>query len=410
MAGRTPVERSGEHILAVNGGSSSLKFALFRAQSAALRVLGGRLERIGLPHATLTIRRPDGEAETRAVEAPDQRAAVASLLAWLADEPEGQRLVAVGHRVVHGRDGYVEPCEATPEVCAELRGNSALYPMHLAFQLDLIQALAQERPDLLQVACFDTAFHRTLPRVAQLLPLPRRFFEAGVRRYGFHGLSCAFLLAELERTAGSEVSRARLILAHLGNGASLTAVADGRSLDTTMGFTPASGVPMGTRSGDLDPGVVAFLARTEGMSAERFEQLVQRESGLLGVSGTSADVRELLARAGDDPRAREAIDLFCYEIKKRIGAFAAVLGGLDGLVFTGGVGENSAPIRAQVCAGLEFLGLRIDAARNAAGASVISPAGAPAAVRVIRTDEERMIAEAVVQFLSSRPRAESATR
>src|SRR5688572_6400816 len=323
MEGLATVDRGGDYVLTVNGGSSSLKFALFRAESPAQRLVDGKIERIGLPRTTLTTQRPAEKPETRSVDALDQRAAVGSLLSWLADESEEQRLTAVGHRVVHGRDRYVEPCVVTPEVCAELRRFSALDPTHMAFELDLIEALTHERPGLLQVACFDTSFHRTLPRVAQMLPLPRRLFDAGVRRYGFHGLSYTFLLEELERTAGSEVSQGRLILAHLGNGASLAAVAGGRSIDTTMAFTPASGVPMGTRSGDLDPGVVAFLARSEGMSAERFDELVQRESGLLGVSGISSDVRELLERAPVDHRASEAIDLFCYEVKKRIGAFAA---------------------------------------------------------------------------------------
>jgi acetate kinase len=409
MTGRASVDLSGNLILTVNGGSSSLKFALFSAESPAVWLLDGKIERIGLPQATSTTQGPAEEPETRSVRASDQRATIDSLLSWLADESEEQKLVAVGHRVVHGRDRYVEPCVITSEVCAELRGLSPLDPTHLPFELALIDAVAHERPGLFQVACFDTAFHWTLPRVAQMLPLPRRLFDAGVRRYGFHGLSYTFLLDELERTAGSEVSQGRLILAHLGNGASLAAVAGGRSLDTTMAFTTASGVPMGTRSGDLDPGVVAFLARSEGMNAERFDELVQRESGLLGVSGISSDIRELLERAHVDHRASEAIDLFCYEIKKRIGAFAAALGGLDSLVFTGGVGENSAPIRERICGGLEILGIRIDPSRNSACAAVISPAAAPVTVRVIRTDEERVIAEAVVRLLKTRSRSEQPT-
>jgi acetate kinase len=249
------------------------------------------------------------------------------------------------------------------------------------------------------VACFDTAFHRDMPRVAQLLPIPRRFDEKGIRRYGFHGLSYAFLMEELERVAGTDASHGRVILAHLGNGSSLAAVRQGRSVDTTMAFTPAAGVPMSTRSGDLDPGLAWFLARSENMSAEQFHRMVNHESGLLGVSETSSDMRDLLARETADVRAAEAVALYCYQVMKSIGAFAAALHGLDTLVFSGGIGENAPVIRQRICAGLGYLGVALDDSKNAANDADISAQPAAVTVRMIRTDEEAMIARATQRIL-----------
>jgi acetate kinase len=280
-----------------------------------------------------------------------------------------------------------------------LRGLSPFDPDHLPEEILLVEALHRRFPDLPQVACFDTAFHHDLPRVARLLPIPRRYEAQGVRRYGFHGLSYAFLMEELPRLAGAEAARARVVLAHLGNGASLAAVRDGRSADTSMGFTPAAGVPMGTRSGDLDPGLVWYLARTEKMSAKQFNEMVNSQSGLLGISETSSDMRDLLGREAHDVRAAEAVALFCYQVKKWIGAFAAALGGLDTLVFAGGIGEQSPTVRARICDGMGFLGIELEENRNAANEGVISTAVSRVTVRVIRTDEERMIAEAVCRVL-----------
>ena len=269
-------------------------------------------------------------------------------------------------------------------------------------EIELIEAFRNRDPDLPQVVCFDTAFHHDMPRVAQIVPIPRRFEAAGVRRYGFHGLSYAYLMEELARVAGPEEARGRVILAHLGAGASLAAVRDGHSIDTSMGFTPASGLVMGTRTGDLDPGLVRFLSRTEGMTADQFDSLVNHKSGLLGVSETSSDVRDLLARHNADVRAAEAIELFCYQAKKWIGAFAAALGGLDTLVFSGGIGENCAEIRRRICEGLAFLGIALDEGRNASSALLISTDQGPVKVRVIRTDEELIIAKAAAR-LTPRP-------
>jgi acetate kinase len=286
-------------------------------------------------------------------------------------------------------------------VLADLRALAPYDPNHLPRQIALVEAVVGRRADLPQVACFDTAFHASLPTVARLFPLPRRLYQRGVRRYGFHGLSFEWTLAELARRFGPGAARGRLVLAHLGGGASLAAVQDGRSMDTTMGFSPTGGVPMSTRSGDVDPGVMAYLARTEGLTAEGFAALASEQSGLLGISETSGDVRTLLASAAVDPRAEEAIALFCQEVKKRIGAFAAVLGGIDRLVFTGGIGEHSAEVRARACEGLGFLGITLDPARNAAHAPVISAPESPVVVHVIAADEEQVVRDGVLRVLGA---------
>ena len=277
-------------------------------------------------------------------------------------------------------------------------------PDHLPGEIAAIEAFRRLDPDLPQVACFDTAFHHDLPRVARIIPIPRRYEAAGVRRYGFHGLSYAYLMEELARVAGERAARGRVILAHLGAGASLAAVRDGRCIETTMSLTATSGLVMGTRCGDLDPEVARFLMRSEGMTLDRFHDLVNHESGLLGVSETSSDFRDLLARQAGDDRAAEAIALFCYRARTALGAMAAALGGLDTLVFAGGIGEHSPEARRLVCAGMEFLGIVLDDRRNAAGAPVISAQDARAVVRVIPTDEEAMIARSAAELIA-RPRA-----
>ncbi len=280
----------------------------------------------------------------------------------------------------------------TPQLLAELRRLESFDPEHLPSELGLIETFAARWPSVVQVACFDTAFHAHLPRVARIMSVPRRLETLGVRRYGFHGLSYAYLLGELSRVAGPPAARGRVILAHLGNGASMAAVLGGQSIDTTMALTPTAGLPMSTRSGDLDPGLGWFLARTQGTSPQEFFRMVNRESGLLGVSETSSDMRDLQAARATDPRAAEAIDLFCYQASKTIGAYTAALGGLETLVFSGGIGENAAEVRSQICAGLACLGIEVDAARNRAHAPVISVDGGRVCVRVMHTDEEIMIA------------------
>jgi acetate kinase len=331
--------------------------------------------------------------------APDHTAAVDALICGIEERSATATLTAVGHRVVHGGPKYSKPQRITAEMVEELHRLSPLDSEHLPEEILLTEAFHRRFPDLPQVACFDTAFHHDLPRVAQLLPIPRRYEAQGVRRYGFHGLSYSFLLGELARLAGTEAARGRVILAHLGNGASLAAVRDGKSVDTSMSFTPTAGVPMSTRSGDLDPGLIWYLARTEGLDAKRFNEMVNFQSGLLGVSETSSDMRDLLDRETQDVRAAEAVALFCYQVKKWIGAFAAALGGLDTLVFAGGIGENAPLVRERICDGLGFLGIELNQKRNAKNAPLISPDAGRVKVRVIRTDEELMIARSVTRVL-----------
>ena len=336
---------------------------------------------------------------SRPVTAPDHTVAVGALMDWIEERIGVGMLTAVGHRVVHGGPKYSEPQRITAEMVEELHRLSPFDPEHLPEEILLTGAFHRRFPDLPQVACFDTAFHHDLPRVARLLPIPRRYEAQGVRRYGFHGLSYAFLMGELARLAGPEAAQGRVILAHLGNGASLAAVHDGKPVDTSMSFTPTAGVPMSTRSGDLDPGLVWYLARTEKMSAKQFNEMVNFQSGLLGVSETSSDMRDLLDRETQDVRAAEAVALFCYQVKKWIGAFAAALGGLDTLVFAGGIGEKAPVVRARICDGLGFLGIELEEKRNAANAGVISADASRVAVRVIHTDEEWMIANTVCRVL-----------
>lgn len=384
-------------ILTVNGGSSSIKFALYQAGEPLLRGLHGSVDRIGLRGTNLTFNDTGGKPPSNhPLAAADHQSAVHFLIDWLEQQPAFKSVQAIGHRVVHGMQHRV-PERVTPELLAELHRISPYDPDHLPRELELIEAFRQRHPHLPQLACFDTAFHQTMPRVAKLLPLPRRFEARGVQRYGFHGLSYAYLTEELARLGDPAATQGRVILAHLGNGASLAAVHAGRSLDTSMGFTPTAGLVMSTRSGDLDPGLAPYLARTEQLTTQQFYAMVNHESGLLGVSETSSDMRDLCASEATDVRAAEAVALFCYQAKKWIGAFAAVLGGLDTLVFAGGIGENSPLIRARICEGLGFLGLELDEPRNAQSAAVISRDGSRVRVRIIRTDEELMLARSVAR-------------
>ncbi len=384
-------------ILTINGGSSSIKIAMFEAGEPLRRTLDGGIERIGLPNATFAVKGSENFSRTLAV--PNHTVAVSLLMDWIAERCSRDPLTAVGHRVVHGGPKYFEPERITAAMVEELHRLSPFDPDHMPEEILLTEAFERRIPDLPQVACFDTAFHHDLPHVARLLPIPRRYEANGVRRYGFHGLSYAFLMEELARLAGSETAQGRVILAHLGNGASLAAVRHGKSVDTSMSFTPTAGVPMSTRSGDLDPGLVWYLARTENRSAKQFNEMVNFQSGLLGVSETSSDMRDLLGREAQDVRAAEAVAMFCYQVKKWIGAFAAALGGLDTLMFAGGIGESAPTIRARICDGLGFLGIELEEKRNAANEGVISAPAGRVAVRVIHTDEELMIARTVCRVL-----------
>ena len=387
-------------ILTVNGGSSSIKFALFDVGDSLQRILAGSIDRIGLPEATFEVKGSQkADNFTRPVTAANHTEAVEVLMDWIEERIRRGELTAVGHRVVHGGPKYSEPQRITPEMVAELHDLQPFDPDHLPEEILLTEAFHHRFPNLAQVACFDTAFHHNMPRVAQLFPIPRRYEAKGIRRYGFHGLSYAFLMEELARMAGPQAAQGRVILAHLGNGASLAAVHEGKSMDTSMGLTPTAGVPMSTRSGDLDPGLVWYLARTEKITAKKFNEMVNFQSGLLGVSETSSDMHDLLERETEDVRAAEAVALFCYQVKKWIGGFAAALGGLDTLVFAGGIGENAPIIRARICDGLGFLGIELEQKRNLASAAVISTETGRVVVRVMHTDEEWMIAKTVCRVL-----------
>jgi acetate kinase len=393
-----PLPDAAGSILTINAGSSSIRFAVYDGGATPRRRLGGKIDRVGLRGTTLLVDDPTGAPRIpRRLGAAGQDAAVGFLLDWLEAQPVFASVKAVGHRVVHGMR-HSEPERVTPKLLAELRRITPYDPDHLRREIAMIQALRTRHPSLPQVACFDTAFHRTMPRVAKLLPIPRRYARKGVERYGFHGLSYAYLMEELGRLdpAGA---KGRVILAHLGNGASLAAVRDGASIDTSMGFTPAAGLVMSTRTGDLDPGVGYYLARTARLTPARLQEMLTHESGLLGVSGISSDLRDLLEREAGDARAADAVALFCYQAKKWVGSFSAALGGVDTLVFAGGIGENAPRIRERICDGLEFLGVALDQTRNARNAPLISPDTGRVTVRIIRTDEELMIARSVTRVL-----------
>ena len=391
-------------VLAINGGSSSVRFAFFNRGRPMTPSLHGKVDRIGLAGMTLSWRGGEEGSPEGKLALPAGAWTATFLMDWLEARKEFASVEAVGHRVVHGM-AHTEPVRVTPEFVDELRRAIPYAPDHLPAEIELIEAFGERHPRLAQVACFDTVFHRDMPPVAKVLPLPRRYQAKGVRRYGFHGLSYAFLLEELARVGGAEAAKGRVVLAHLGNGASLAAVRGGTGIDTSMGFTPAAGLVMSTRSGDLDPGVVVYLAHTEGMTAQQFHEMINHESGLLGVSEISPDMRDLLESEAEDVRAADAVALFCYQAKKWIGAFAAALGGLDTLVFSAGIGESSPPIRARICEGLGFLGIALDEERNRAHAAVISTDASPVTVRIIRTNEELMIARSVSRLLGWEPEA-----
>lgn len=386
-------------ILALNGGSSSLKFAVFAPGEPPTRQFSGRIERVG-QQASLFTRCATGEASAaQPVEAPDLESAAKILFDRLGKQFDLGRLRGIGHRIVHGGADFTASQSITPAMLDELRRLAPLDPEHLPGEIALVEACQRRLPKVAEIACFDTAFHRDLPREARLLPIPLHFEREGIRRYGFHGLSYSFLMEELARLAGPERARGRVVLAHLGSGASMAAVRDGHCVDTTMAFTPTAGLVMGTRTGDLDPGVFVHLLRQKHMTADAIDELVNRQSGLLGLSETSADVRDLLARRVTDPRARDALSVFSYQARKWIGALAAALGGIDTLVFAGGIGENSVETRAEICRELGHLGIALDNVQNATGQGMISAPDARCQVWVIHTDEESMIAREVQRLL-----------
>jgi acetate kinase len=380
-------------VLVINAGSSSIKFAVFAVgdQSEPELIYKGQMEGIGSDPQFL-VKNHMGEVFDQHDEWPRgsplaHKGAIAFILDWLEAHTDGMQLAVAGHRVVHGGLAFDRAVRIDEAVLDSLKKLSTLAPLHQPHNLSAIRAVAEANPRLPQVACFDTAFHRTQPRVAQIFALPRELTEAGIRRYGFHGLSYEYIARRLPEYANGA---RRAVVAHLGSGASMCAIRDGRSVESSMGFTAVDGLPMGTRTGALDPGVVLYLLQERGFDAQAIETLLYKQSGLLGVSGVSNDMRDLLA--SNDPHAAEAVDLFVYHIGKQLGALAAVLGGIDALVFTAGIGENSPEIRARVCENAAWLGIRFDAAANVNRSPCISTPDSTVSAWVIPTDEERMIA------------------
>lgn len=387
-------------ILVINCGSSSVKFAVFANDASLGRLWSGRIERIGLAVSRFVT--VDGSG-AQVVEERDTMAdhgkALEFLFRKLDRETSAALPVAVGHRVVQGGADCDCPLIVTPSLEARLRRLEPLAPLHMPHNLAGIAAVKKIRAGIVQVACFDTAFHLHLPRLARLTGLPRRFYEQGIRRYGYHGLSYEYVIEELRTREGDAAACGRMVVAHLGNGASMAAIRDGRSVETSMGFSTLAGLPMGTRSGDLDPGLVLYLITQQGMTPEQVQDLLYKQSGLLGLSGVSRNMRELLAQSAEQAPAAEAVAFFCYRARAQLAALTAPLGGLDRLVFTGGIGANAPHIRAEICKGLGYLGITLDAARNADGRRTISAPHAAVVVEAFPTDEELMIARHVQRVL-----------
>lgn len=387
-------------ILTINSGSSSIKFALYKIEEPLTKLFYGKLERVGTKNTKLSFNKTGiNQKNIEPIAVLGHADAANFLIDCLEKQEDFGAVKAIGHRIVYGMK-HTEPEQITPALLKEFKKISSYDPEHMPGAIKLIEAFAQRYPTIAQIACFDTSFHASMPQVAKLLPIPRRFQAMGLQRYGFHGLSYAWLMEELKRVAGHKTAQGRVILAHLGNGASLAAVKNGKSLDTSMGFTPTSGLPMGTRSGDLDPGVAWYLMQHEQISPEQFSHLINHESGLLGISETSSDMRELIECQGTDARAAEAIELFCYQTKKWIGSYAAVLGGLDTLIFSGGIGEHEPEIRRRICEGLEFLGIEWNETKNVQNEAIVSTPQSKVCVRVIKTNEELMIARLVCESLN----------
>ncbi len=384
-------------ILTINAGSSSIKFSAFSIAPEKLDLLAvGHIEGIGAK-ATFSARTIGGAKADHAFDGVvDHKRAVAAVLGWLEKEEAGARVIGVGHRVVHGGPDYSAPLRVDAASFRHLHDYEPLAPLHQPYNLAGIDAALHAFPEAAQVACFDTAFHRAHPYIADTFALPRRFYDEGVRRYGFHGLSYEFISRRL-RALSPELAGGRVIVAHLGNGASLCAMKDGRSIASTMGFTALDGLPMGTRCGQLDPGVVLYLMAEKKMSAAEISDLLYKDSGLKGMSGLTNDMR--LLEASGDKAARDAIDYFVSRLRREIGGLAATLGGLDGLVFTGGIGENSSRIRAAATCELEWMGIALDPIANERGDRIISDERSKAAIMVLQTDEERMIAEHTAEIL-----------
>jgi len=387
-------------ILTINSGSSSIKFGLYSMGRAETVVLAGSVVGIGLDSGMFHVRDSDGKIVIeKRLQLLQHREALKEIIEWLQSSPGACHFDTVGHRLVHGGSRFSQPHLITPDLMETLNELMPFAPDHLPHEINAIKVFKRSYPDIKQVACFDTGFHRDMPPVAQIYALPGDLLREGILRYGFHGLSYEYILEELRKEVGEESSQGRVVVAHLGNGASMVAVKGGKSMDTTMGFSPAGGLVMSTRSGDLDPGVVLYLLKEKGLGFSAVNRMVNKEGGLLGVSGMSPAIKDLLDVEAKNLHAAEAIALFCYQAKKFLGALTAVLGGLDTLIFTGGIGENAPSIRWRICENMEFLGIRLDSVRNDANEAIISNDRSPTTVRVMKTNEELMIARHTYKLL-----------
>jgi acetate kinase len=392
----------GSNILTINSGSSSIKFALYRMERDETVIFSGSVGGIGAGSGFFRVK--DGAGKNMvdsSLNIPSHNEALREITEWLKSKTRADPFEAVGHRLVHGGSRFSKTHLVTAQMMETLEELIPYAPDHLPHEIKAIRVFMASYPEVKEVACFDTAFHRTMPTVAQIFALPGDLRQHGVLRYGFHGISYEYLLGELRREAGKEAAAGRIIMAHLGNGASMAAVKEGRSLDTTMGFSPAGGLVMSTRSGDLDPGVLLYLFKEKGLDVPALNHMVNKEGGLLGVSGISPDMKNLLAEEARNARAAQAVELFCYQAKKFLGALAAVLGGLDTLIFAGGIGEKAPSIRRRICENLEFLGIRLDWSLNETNSAVISRQNSPVTVRVLKTNEELMIARHTRDILSA---------
>ncbi len=390
-----------QHILTINGGSSSIKFALFEKNDAIAVVFRGAIENIGQPNGVFWATYADGADDFKKnIESPDISSSVQLFSEWIRSQVHGETMVSIGYRVIHGGMKYSEPTGITDELVEYLRSITQLDPDHMPQVIQLIESFRTRFPTVSHVACFDTAFHHDMPTVARLLPIPRKFDALGVRRYGFHGLSFTSVLEQIQQSVGVDAARGKFVFAHLGSGASLAAIVDGKSIDTSMCFTPVAGIPMGTRSGDIDPGILPYLSQSAGYDVTAIHAMVNFESGLLGMSEISANVHELLEHEKTDQRAKDALDVFCYQVKKYIGAYAAAMGGIDMLVFTGGIGERASQIRSRICEKLQFLGIQLDEAKNQANEDMISSQTGRVQVRIVHVNEELIIAKQTMDVLA----------
>ncbi|MBC7651014.1 MAG: acetate/propionate family kinase [Deinococcales bacterium] len=388
-------------LLTVNSGSSNTKFTLYELTDNLTPLLQGQLDFLDDNTASLTYKNAvTGEANTNNFPINAISNANEVFISWLKSHFDSLTLQVIGHRIVFGMK-HTEAQVITPTLLSDLKAIIAYDPEHLPKSISLIEAFTQHFPSIAQIACFDTSFHTTMPTIAKLLPIPRRYFNLGLQRYGFHGLSYAYLTKALQTILGvQKVATSNIIMAHLGNGASITALKNGISVDTSMGFTPASGIPMSTRSGNIDPGIAWYLMQVEKLNADQFNQLINHHSGLFGISETTGNMRELLQLQHTDTRAAEAIELFCYETKKYIGSYAAALGGLEIVVFSGGIGEHVPEVRSQICDGLEFLGIELCEIKNMNNAPIISTEKSKVTVYVIPTNEQLMMAKLVCGYLN----------